>query len=220
VIWLAVPDAAIAEVDARVAALLPPRPRCAVAHASGSTPPEALSRCRARGAAIAAAHPLVSFGTAQTTLAGATVLIDGDAKAVRALSRVARALGARALAAPLHGPRYHAAAALSANGAAALASISVGLLVEQGLAPGDAAAAIGALLRSVADNVARVGPVRALTGPVARGDVAAVARHLDALEPARRESYVAVSRLVLDVAEHAGLDAERAHALRRLLVSA
>jgi predicted short-subunit dehydrogenase-like oxidoreductase (DUF2520 family) len=104
-----------------------------------------------------------------------------------------------------------------ANGSAALAALAVGALAREGLSEQAAARAVGALLRSVADNVLRVGPVRALTGPIARGDAAAVARHLAALKGPARADYRAVSRLVLRAAEAAGLEATRATVLHALL---
>ncbi|GAB4208701.1 MAG: hypothetical protein OHK0013_27430 [Sandaracinaceae bacterium] len=220
-VWLAVPDPALPEVAERVAShlrVLPPRARRpVVVHASGATSPSVLAPCRGAGAPIAAAHPLVSFGTPHTALAGASFVLAGDAPAVRAVAAMVRKLGARPVHALLHGPRYHAAAALLANGSAALAALAVDALVREGLSEQVAARSIGALLRSVADNVVRVGPTRALTGPIARGDAAAVARHLAALEASAQDDYRAVSRIVLRAAEAAGLDAERAGAIRALL---
>ena len=77
---------------------------------------------------------------------------------------------------------YHAAAGLVANGAAALAAMGVELLARSGV-PRDAAThMLGPLLRSVAENVERLGFPSALTGPVRRGDPVAVRKHLALLE--------------------------------------
>jgi predicted short-subunit dehydrogenase-like oxidoreductase (DUF2520 family) len=64
-----------------------------------------------------------------------------------------------------------------ANGAAALAAAGVELLGAAGVDPATAAAMLGPLLRSVADNLERLGMPGALTGPVRRGDATGVARH-------------------------------------------
>ena len=97
--------------------------------------------------------------------------------------RAARALGKRLGMTPRTIPAldrvaYHAAAGLVANGAAALAAGGVELLERAGVDRGTAAKMLGPLLRSVADNVERLGLPGALTGPVRRGDAGAVERHL------------------------------------------
>jgi predicted short-subunit dehydrogenase-like oxidoreductase (DUF2520 family) len=50
------------------------------------------------------------------------------------------------------------------------------------------------LMRATLDNVADLGTRAALTGPVARGDVATVRAHLAAIPDAEREAYVAMAR--------------------------
>ncbi len=204
-VWITVPDPHIPDVDRRLAAWLGSiarRALPAIAHASGSRSPDVLAACAAIGAPVASAHPIVSFGTIDTEVLRATFLLAGDARATRVFTQLARRLGARPIVRALHGPRYHAALALLANGAAALAERATSLLVtgDPALRPIEAQRALGSLLRSVADNVERVGASAALTGPIARGDADAVERHLAALSPAEREDYASVSHFVLRAA--------------------
>ena len=49
-------------------------------------------------------------------------------------------------------------------------------------------------MRTALDNVAISGPSAALTGPVARGDVDTVRRHLQALPASERAAYIALAR--------------------------
>ena len=42
-------------------------------------------------------------------------------------------------------------------------------------------------MRATIDNVAKMGPAAALTGPIARGDAMTIRRHMEALETAPRE---------------------------------
>jgi predicted short-subunit dehydrogenase-like oxidoreductase (DUF2520 family) len=215
---LAIPDPALAAV---AEALVLDR-GASVVHCSGSFGPEVLARCRARGVSVGAMHPLASFADPKRppALTGTSFVIDGDRRAVGAAKRVARALGARAVVAPVHGPGYHAAAALSANGAAALAAVAVRVMGALGLRERDAQRAIGALLRTVGENVERVGVPGALSGPVIRGDDATVTRHraaLASIDPDARAAYDAVAPAILDCAVRAGLSEERASAVRRAL---
>jgi predicted short-subunit dehydrogenase-like oxidoreductase (DUF2520 family) len=76
---------------------------------------------------------------------------------------------------------YHAAAGLVANGGAALAAVAAELLLRAGVPRRVAPAMLGPLLRSVADNVQALGFPEALTGPVRRGELAAVQKHVATL---------------------------------------
>jgi predicted short-subunit dehydrogenase-like oxidoreductase (DUF2520 family) len=68
-----------------------------------------------------------------------------------------------------------------ANGAAALAAAGAELLARSGVPAGQAPMLLGPLLRSVAENVERLGFPGSLTGPVRRGDASALEKHLGAL---------------------------------------
>lgn len=206
-IWLAVPDPFIREVDARIASHL--NASHAVVHASGSWGKELLSMSAAAGAHVGVCHPLVSFGP-RTGLRDATFVFDGDAYARRELKACVAKLGAVLVAARVHGPRYHAAAALLANGATALAAEAERWLVESGFPPQHAAHALGSLLATVAQNISELGPRNALTGPISRGDAQAVTRHLAALTESERVIYARVAPLILNLAREGGLDAARA----------
>ena len=102
---------------------------------------------------------------------------------------------------------YHAAAGLVANGAAALAAGGVALLGKAGVTEATAAAMLGPLLRSVAENVERLGLPEALTGPVRRGDAAGVGKHLETLgrlAPELVAFYVAAARVQVPLARALG----------------
>lgn len=192
---LAVPDAQIRLCAERLA----PRvgPRDVVLHCAGSRDERELAACAARGAHTAAMHPLVSFASRRRLppLRGATFVVSGDAKAVRAARRLCRALQARCLEAAVLGPAYHAAAALLANGAAALGDSAVRILCALGLNQRDAELACAGLLDSVAYNVRQVGVPAALTGPVARGDLETVRRHRRALAALNRDALADYARI-------------------------
>lgn len=210
---VAVPDPFVVEVARSLASRLPPH--AAMLHASGALSADVLAATQRPHAAM---HPLVSFAAPRApTLAGTTFVVAGDRAAVSAARTIAKAVGARVVVRASHGARYHAAAALIANGAAALATRAVEVLVREGWPRREAERAIGALLRSVGENVAAEGVPRALTGPISRGDAAAVARHRGALEGEARHAYDALAPIVLAVAMEAGLSAEQAERVRAAL---
>jgi predicted short-subunit dehydrogenase-like oxidoreductase (DUF2520 family) len=180
--------------------------KVAIVHCAGALGPEALAAARGPRVAVAQMHPMISFASKDRTpdLARGQLHVDGDAAAVRA----ARALGKRLGMTPrtivgLDRVAYHAAAGLVANGAAALAAGGVELLGKAGIDAATAAAMLGPLLRSVADNVERLGLPEALTGPVRRGDAAGIGKHLDTLArlaPDLLPIYIAASRTQIPLA--------------------
>jgi predicted short-subunit dehydrogenase-like oxidoreductase (DUF2520 family) len=82
------------------------------------------------------------------------------------------------------------------------------LLRAIGLAPDDARAALLPLFAAAAENVKARPSAQALTGPLARGDVETVRKHLAALaaSPELRAFYVALSRAAIPLARTAGTD--------------
>lgn len=181
---VAVRDDAIEDVARRLAASRARPLSAAVIHVAGARGPEALAALSGRCAGIGRAHPLASFASRQSVpdLRGALWLMDGERVAVARARRLGRALGCVPRRWPgVPPPAYHAAAALVANGAAALAAAAARVLVDAGAPPPEVAQALGVLLRSVAENVGRLGLPQALTGPVRRGDARTVSRHLGAL---------------------------------------
>ncbi|MEO5730249.1 MAG: DUF2520 domain-containing protein, partial [Byssovorax sp.] len=178
----------------------------AIVHCAGALGPEALAAARGPSVAVAQMHPMISFASKDRTpdLARGQLHVDGDAPAVRAARALGKKLGMTPRTIPgLDRVAYHAAAGLVANGAAALAAGGVELLGKAGVDAVTAAAMLGPLLRSVADNVERLGLPEALTGPVRRGDAVGVSKHLDTLarlSPRLLPIYIAASRTQLPLA--------------------
>jgi predicted short-subunit dehydrogenase-like oxidoreductase (DUF2520 family) len=184
--------------------------RAVVAHVSGALDAETLAPLRSVCAGVAQMHPMISFASRRVTpdLARGNVLVQGDRAAVARARQIARLLGMTPRAFPgLDTIAYHAAAGLVANGGAALAAIGVELLRRAGVPRDLAPKLLGPLLRSVSDNVERLGLPAALTGPVRRGDVGAVAQHLATLRsklPQAVAIYLASTEAQLPLARAIG----------------
>jgi predicted short-subunit dehydrogenase-like oxidoreductase (DUF2520 family) len=124
-------------------------------------------------------HPLLSVVGAGAPFDGAFCAIDGSSEAaLDAARRIAATLGMRVKVVPREQRAlYHAAASVASNflitleGAAERLAAAVGLERE----------ALVPLVRASVDNWARQGARAALTGPIARGDVATAARQRDAV---------------------------------------
>jgi pantoate--beta-alanine ligase len=190
---IATPDAAVAAV----AAAVEPVEETVVAHLAGSLGLDALSPHRRR----AAIHPLVALPDPDTGARrlreGAWFAVAGDALA----DRVVDDLGGRRLhVADADRPAYHAAACIASNHLVALLA-QVERVAAGAQVPLDA---FLALVRATVDNVERLGPAAALTGPVARRDWATIERHLDALDPAERPAYEAMAAAAHRLSRHEG----------------
>ncbi|MFK8004575.1 MAG: DUF2520 domain-containing protein [Polyangiales bacterium] len=212
VLLLAVPDAHIAEVAARLA----PGSDAVMLHCAGRLGVEAFGGLTRKG--LGALHPLISFASANAPPpnAGYAFAVSGDARAQKAARRLVKAMGGHVLPG-VHGNAYHAAAALTANGAAAISDVAIDVLVSVGVQRKNAARALAGLLHSVAYNVEKLGTPEALTGPVMRGDVQAIAEHRDALTKHPRSAYDLVGRLIVGTAKRAGLSASKAKRLLSIL---
>lgn len=189
-LFVAVPDDALADLDQRLArATALPQ---SVAHLSGALGPEALEST-SRRAAVASFHPLAALDPARPIPAGTVLGIDASSAVLaRRLSALAQRLGLEpAKVTPgAHGP-YHLGASVAANLPLALLANACGFLEDAGLDEEAALRAARGLMRSALDNAALRAKSRRdlgaiLTGPVARGDLGTVARHLDALKDAPR----------------------------------
>jgi predicted short-subunit dehydrogenase-like oxidoreductase (DUF2520 family) len=215
---LAVSDDSIEMVASKVAPDL--RSSATVLHCAGARGVDELRSCEAQGAAVGVLHPLVSFPSTRGSpnLRGTTFTVNGSRRAIIMGRRIARACGARTVVAQTGDARYHAAAALAANGAAALAFVSVGVLEGLGFDKRAAERAIGGLLQSVGENVQSLGVPGALTGPIARGDAEAVANHRRALRDVSRNTlvaYDAVVPIIVKCARAAGLSQSKASKILR-----
>lgn len=187
---IATPDDAVRAV----ARLVEPVPTTVVAHLAGSLGLDVLEPHERR----AAVHPLVSLPDVEVGAARlrdrAWFAVAGDPLA----TRVVDALGGRSFVVA-DGDRaaYHAAASIAANHLVALLA-QVERIAERAGVP------FGAyleLVRTTLDNVARMGPAAALTGPAARGDEATIRRHLDALDPNERPAYAILADLARALAQ-------------------
>lgn len=184
-------------------------PGALVIHLAGSRGLDVFDALRAKrtGVRVGALHPLQSFPSTTVgleRLEGAWAAIAGDAQ----VADLAHSLGLRTFElSDAHRTRYHTAAVVASNHLVALLGQVERLASDCGV-PFEAFAPL--VLASV-QNAFALGPADALTGPVARGDLATVEQHLRDLDPAERDAYRALAR------EAARLTGRRDTGLDRLL---
>jgi predicted short-subunit dehydrogenase-like oxidoreductase (DUF2520 family) len=199
VVVFATPDDAIASAAAAHKLV----PRQVALHLSGAHPSTLLAPTGARTASL---HPLCAFADLEAALAAlprAFCFVEGEACDVaEELARdltphVARLETGRKIL-------YHAGAAIASNYTVTLLAVARDLFVESGVPAGVALEALTELVRGSLDNVAKLGIPNGLTGPVARGDVDLVKRHIASLDPATCALYVALLKATLPIARAKG----------------
>jgi predicted short-subunit dehydrogenase-like oxidoreductase (DUF2520 family) len=202
-VFVTVPDSAIAAVARQTSW----RREQAVVHCSGALGLEVLSPATDAGAQTGCFHPLQSFPAREgdaTRFQSITCGIEAADDLSMALERIAGDLGADVVR--LEGidrARYHAAAVFVSNYVVSLMASAAQAWEQAGLPQAAARAALAPLLLGAAKNVAEHELAEALTGPVTRGDVATVERHLAALEdPQLRELYRRLGAELLTLGLH------------------
>ncbi|MHB8588717.1 MAG: Rossmann-like and DUF2520 domain-containing protein [Candidatus Dormibacteraceae bacterium] len=230
--FLAVPDDAILPTAKLLAAASKRIPESvAFVHLAGAVPLSGLEPLRKRHP-IGSFHPLQSFPEPRPpgSLRGVVVAVDASSPWLRRrLTGLARAVGAR--------PRgvgdsdrmlYHAAAVFASNYVDALLGEGVQLLEAAGWSEKDATSGLLTLAEGTLASVRKRGAVAALTGPVRRGDVTTVERHLSALSrpatasrsrrgPPIADLYRMLGLIALEIAVEAGLEPAAAEQMQRAL---
>jgi len=217
--FLAVPDRAIAPVAAQLSAGIPQGTGRHIVHLAGSQPAALLAPFAAKGFGIGAFHPLQVL-SGDPIPRGTAFAIEAEGQTREILSQLVVDLDGVEIEVPTGArPAYHAAAVITANLGMALLAESLDLTARAGIDRTRALAGLGALLQGGVDAALKRGLPDALTGPVARGDVATVRRHLDLLrdDPELLNAYRAVSKLALRQARRGDLPESNARALAALL---
>ena len=185
-LWmLTTPDRHIGTCCSRLAQSALVRPADIVFHCSGSLSSHELSSAAQRGANTASVHPLKTFASASDavrTFAGTFCAVEGDCAALQVLAPAFERIGARVTAIEANSKTlYHAASVIVCNYVTALIEAGLRCYDRAGIDRNTAAVMIEPMVRETVDNIFRLGSKDALTGPIARGDDAVVARHLEAL---------------------------------------
>jgi predicted short-subunit dehydrogenase-like oxidoreductase (DUF2520 family) len=216
VLFLCIPDAALAGMAERIASMHPARD-LAIVHTSGALGLDVLAALRPN--AVGSFHPLQPFPAPRPPSAfrGITIAIDASTPALaRRLGVVARRLGATARRVDSsQRARYHASAVFASSFLTVVVAEAVRLLQGVGWSEKDSLAALMPLIEGSLENIRRRGPVHAMTGPLRRGDAETVARHLEGIDNA--DLYRMLGLVALRIAAEAGLDPAAAERTKRAL---
>jgi len=155
-----------------------------VCHTAGALSAELLAPARDKRWQVMAWHPMMTFtgDEGAELLKDVTFGIDGDEEAVELGEQLARDLGGIPFRVPpeLRGT-YHLSAVFACNLLGALVGESLDLLEKVGMDQQRAMQAIEPLIKATIESITRKGLSDSITGPIKRGDVAIVSKHLEIL---------------------------------------
>jgi predicted short-subunit dehydrogenase-like oxidoreductase (DUF2520 family) len=197
VIWFCVPDAAIAGAARTLSNAIEWTGKTAL-HSSGALTSDELAVLCQKGASVASVHPLMTFvHGSRPPLARVPFAVEGDTKAVRSARRIVRDLGGEPFNIRKQRKEvYHAWGMFASPLLTSLLAASERVALASGIPPKASRRLMLPILRQTLANYEALGAPAAFSGPLVRGDVATVQKHLEALKniPAAREIYVALAR--------------------------
>ena len=186
VVFLTTPDRVIVEVCEQIVSQNGFSAGAIVAHTSGAHSSTILESAAQNGVYPLSFHPLQTFANPDAgiqNLPGSFITVEGHEKALPIARQLVEDLGCKLLEIPTASkPLYHAAACIACNYFTTLIEEALQVMEAAGVCREDGLPALYPLIEGTLKNIKRVGPTRALTGPIARGDASTVKIHLLALE--------------------------------------
>lgn len=200
IVWFCVPDAAIASAARDLAGKADWRNKIAF-HSSGALASDELDALRRRGAAVASVHPMMTFvRRSRPALKDVPFAIEGDAAAVRVARRIVKDLGGHAYTIrKVDKGAYHAWGTFASPLLIALLAVTERVAALAGVKQRGAQRRMIPILLQTLANYESFGAADAFSGPIIRGDVDTVKRHLRVLQriPVARDVYVALAHSAL-----------------------
>jgi predicted short-subunit dehydrogenase-like oxidoreductase (DUF2520 family) len=200
IVWICHTDDALAET-AKLLARKPGWSGKIVFHSSGALSSDALSPLKRKGASTASLHPMMTFVPGATPrMEEVPFAVEGDSRAVAVARRIVRDLGAESFAIKKTAkPLYHALGSFSSPLIVAALVTAERVGRGAGLTASQTRRLMAPILRQTMKNYAERGAAAAFSGPIKRGDLNTVLRHLKELKrvPGASEVYRALVKSAL-----------------------
>ena len=196
-----------------------------VVHCSGADSTDILEPARKSGARVGAFHPLQTLASAKEAIEnipGSTFAVEAAEPLLSTLKDMANALGGHWIELKASDKvLYHAGAVIACNYLVTLVKLATDLWQTFSVPPDKATQALIPLLRGTLTNIETIGIPKCLTGPIARGDIGTIKKHLDALNkvaPTLVSTYKELGRQTIPIAIAKGkIDKQQARELKAIL---
>jgi len=196
-----------------------------VVHCSGALSVDILEPAKKLGARVGAFHPLQTFANVKQAIEnmpGSTFAVEAEEPLLSTLKDMAIALDGHWIELKANDKvAYHAAAVIAGNYLVTIAKLATDLWQSFNIPQSQATQALLPLIRGTIHNIDTVGIPQCLTGPIARGDIETIKKHLNALQkvaPALLSTYQELGRQTIPIALAKGkINQHRAEELEAIL---
>lgn len=176
-----------------------------ICHFSGSLSSDVFNGIDEKKACGASIHPMLAFRdrfSSYRQLKQCFFTLEGDSFALQRLKKLLEELGnPYCMIEAENKAKYHCAASILSNEVLALLDMGFGMLEQCGFTKKGAVDAASALVRGNVENVLTNGTLASMTGPILRGDISTVKKHLGVLTGDERKIYCLLGRRLLEMAE-------------------
>ena len=180
-VFITTPDGAIASVVSQTKW----HPGQSTVHCSGADSTLVLEPAKKMGAQVGGFHPLQTFASlkqAIDNIPGSTFAIEAEEPLLSTLKQMATALDCNWIRLEADDKAaYHASAVIACNYLVTLVKLAADLWRAFGIPPEQATKALLPLLKGTINNIETLGIPKCLTGPIARGDIGTINKHLNTL---------------------------------------
>ena len=175
-------------------------------HCSGALSASLLTSLATLGFCTASAHCILSFASVPAALQqfnGTACALEGDAIACQFLQLAFTSIGAQCFQVQSENKvLYHAAAVFATNFLPVIQKVAEDAWLASGVPDKLIPQLRASLLQNAAQNIIRLSPAHALTGPAARGDIQAIEKQagvVNAWDMLAGNAYIALSQLALRI---------------------
>lgn len=195
-----------------------------VLHCSGALSSAVLSAAKSKHCFIASIHPARNFADPKFSVQyyrGTFCSIEGDLEATKKLKNIFEAIGSITYFIDGHKKAlYHAAGVFASNYLIMLSKASLDCLKETGVSDEMAFEIMISLMSDTLSNLKKIkSPEKTLTGPLNRGDLETIEKHIAALEDTNKTMSHLYKTLALVTLELTSLPKEKREELKSLLSS-
>lgn len=180
-------------------------------HTSGSLPSNVFDPIEKRGGIGISIHPLQTVASPTEgikNIMGSLFAIEGNIKAYDIALELVKALdGQPFFIESDKKPLYHLAAVIACNYFVTLINTSMKLFENVNIDTEKGLTGLLKLVRGTINNIEKIGPKQALTGPIARGDIHTIEGHISAMRrymPELLEFYKVLGSMTVSIAIEKG----------------
>lgn len=194
-------------------------------HTSGALSSKIMSSTKKKGALNISIHPLQTFPSRESAcehIPGSYFAMEGDEEALPVGRRIVEDLGGIPIFIESESKAlYHAAACIACNYLVVLENAALDLMRKAGIEKEKGIKALFPIIRATLENLCQMEPSQALTGPIARGDVVTVKKHLEFIQkkiPDYLSLYKTMGKYTIPLARKKGsLGQKEADELEKIL---